>query len=284
MNEVFISIVIPIYNKERYIRNTINNILQQTYQNFEIIIINDGSTDNSLPIVQSFIDKRIHIFSQLNSGVSDARNLGIKRAQYSYIAFCDADDEWMPDHLMHITQLIQNYPDAGLLSTGRVCYQNEKEIDKIYFSNISQSMFIVKDICSCMEKVITSSICIKKEAIQKVGGFKSQIKNGEDLDLWIRIASSYKVAYYNIPSVKYIANSINNASQNIDQYFPYWEWYQYNYTPQKSLNIYTGRKIIGLTIKLIQKKKYRNAINALSKLRYSIELTLFYINKHISRN
>ena len=260
MNEVFISIVIPIYNKERYIRNTINNILQQTYQNFEIIIINDGSTDNSLPIVQSFIDKRIHIFSQLNSGVSDARNLGIKRAQYSYIAFCDADDEWMPDHLMHITQLIQNYPDAGLLSTGRVCYQNEKEIDKIYFSNISQSMFIVKDICSCMEKVITSSICIKKEAIQKVGGFKSQIKNGEDLDLWIRIASSYKVAYYNIPSVKYIANSINNASQNIDQYFPYWEWYQYNYTPQKSLNIYTGRKIIGLTIKLIQKKKYRNAI------------------------
>lgn len=284
MNEVFISIVIPIYNKERYIRNTINNILQQTYQNFEIIIINDGSTDNSLPIVQSFIDKRIHIFSQLNSGVSDARNLGIKRAQYSYIAFCDADDEWMPDHLMHITQLIQNYPDAGLLSTGRVCYQNEKEIDKIYFSNISQSMFIVKDICSCMEKVITSSICIKKEAIQKVGGFKSQIKNGEDLDLWIRIASSYKVAYYNIPSVKYIANSINNASQNIDQYFPYWEWYQYNYTPQKSLNIYTGRKIIGLTIKLIQKKKYRNAINALSKLRYSIELILFYINKHISRN
>lgn len=283
MNEVFISIVIPIYNKERYIRNTINNILQQTYQNFEIIIINDGSTDNSLPIVQSFIDKRIHIFSQLNSGVSDARNLGIKRAQYSYIAFCDADDEWMPDHLMHITQLIQNYPDAGLLSTGRVCYQNEKEIDKIYFSNISQSMFIVKDICSCMEKVITSSICIKKEAIQKVGGFKSQIKNGEDLDLWIRIASSYKVAYYNIPSVKYIANSINNASQNIDQYFPYWEWYQYNYTPQKSLNIYTGRKIIGLTIKLIQKKKYRNAINALSKLRYSIELILFYINKHISR-
>lgn len=284
MNEVFISIVIPIYNKERYIRNTINNILQQTYQNFEIIIINDGSTDNSLPIVQSFIDKRIHIFSQLNSGVSDARNLGIKRAQYSYIAFCDADDEWMPDHLMHISQLIQNYPDAGLLSTGRVCYQNEKEIDKIYFSNISQSMFIVKDICSCMEKVITSSICIKKEAIQKVGGFKSQIKNGEDLDLWIRIASSYKVAYYNIPSVKYIANSINNASQNIDQYFPYWEWYQYNYTPQKSLNIYTGRKIIGLTIKLIQKKKYRNAINALSKLRYSIELILFYINKHISRN
>lgn len=284
MNEVFISIVIPIYNKERYIRNTINNILQQTYQNFEIIIINDGSTDNSLPIVQSFIDKRIHIFSQLNSGVSDARNLGIKRAQYSYIAFCDADDEWMPDHLMHITQLIQNYPDAGLLSTGRVCYQNEKKIDKIYFSNISQSMFIVKDICSCMEKVITSSICIKKEAIQKVGGFKSQIKNGEDLDLWIRIASSYKVAYYNIPSVKYIANSINNASQNIDQYFPYWEWYQYNYTPQKSLNIYTGRKIIGLTIKLIQKKKYRNAINALSKLRYSIELILFYINKHISRN
>ena len=273
----------PVYNKDMYIKKTICSILEQSYQYFELIIINDGSTDNSLSVIQAFSDKRIRLYTKSNSGVSDARNYGIEKAQYSYIAFCDADDEWMPNHLMHIIQLAQKYPNAGLLSTGRSCYQNKEKINDIYFPHIDHRMFIIKDLCSCMDKIITSSICIKKEAIQQVGGFKSQIKNGEDLDVWIKIASLYTVAYYNAVSIKYIVNSINNAGQHIDKCFPFWEWYQYNYTPKQSLKIYTGRKIIGLIISLLKMNKYKDAIHVLKKLQISTNLILYYITKYIQK-
>jgi len=88
------SVVIPLYNKERSVKNTIESVLNQTFQDFEVIVVNDGSTDNSLEVVKSFNDERIRIINQKNSGVSSARNRGIKEAKYEWIAFLDADDLW----------------------------------------------------------------------------------------------------------------------------------------------------------------------------------------------
>lgn len=103
----FFSVIIPLYNKEKYIEDTIKSVLNQTFKNFEIIVINDGSTDNSLKIVKNFSDQRIFIIDQRNLGLSTARNNGVKNAIFNYIAFLDADDLWMEDYLQTIFNLIQ---------------------------------------------------------------------------------------------------------------------------------------------------------------------------------
>ena len=112
------SIIIPLYNKANYITKTIQCVLKQTVQSFEIIIVNDSSTDNSLNIVSNIQDERITIYTKPNGGVSSARNYGIKKAKFDYIVFLDADDLWEEDFLSSINQLIQRYPQAGMYCTG----------------------------------------------------------------------------------------------------------------------------------------------------------------------
>ena len=99
MEQILFSVIIPLYNKQDYITRTINSVLNQTYQNFEIIVVDDGSTDKSLSVVKTIKDKRIKVFSQKNLGVSNARNKGIKQSKGNYIAFLDADDEFLPRYL-----------------------------------------------------------------------------------------------------------------------------------------------------------------------------------------
>ena len=108
------SVVIPLYNKEDHIQKAICSVLQQSLENLELIIVNDGSTDNSLKIVQQIRDDRIRIIDQPNAGVSTARNIGVKAARYDHIAFLDADDWWDLHYLEEMQQLICKYPDAGL--------------------------------------------------------------------------------------------------------------------------------------------------------------------------
>ena len=109
----FLSVIIPLYNKESYIKNTLRSVLEQNFTDFEIIIVNDGSTDNSLEIVSSFKDERIQVIHQPNSGASSSRNKAIQSAKTQYIAFLDADDFWFPNHLEELVQLIQDFPNCG---------------------------------------------------------------------------------------------------------------------------------------------------------------------------
>ena len=106
-NRPFFSVVIPLYNKQNYIKETIKSVLNQTFQNFEIVVVNDGSKDDSIKIIESIQDYRIKLVHQENSGVSVARNMGIKEANAKYIAFLDADDLWLPEFLQTIYELIQ---------------------------------------------------------------------------------------------------------------------------------------------------------------------------------
>lgn len=112
------SVVIPLYNKENLVLRTIYSVLTQTFQKFEVIVVNDGSTDASLNIVEKNItDPRLHIINQINQGVSEARNNGVKAAKYDYIAFLDADDEWLPGYLQKVSEAIKLYPNAGMFCT-----------------------------------------------------------------------------------------------------------------------------------------------------------------------
>src|SRR5690606_29446795 len=104
------SVVIPLYNKERSIKQTVQSVLDQTFTDFEIVIVNDGSTDNSLQVVENIDDQRIRIINKPNGGVSSARNKGINEANFNWIAFLDGDDLWKPNHLEIIRGLIDKFP------------------------------------------------------------------------------------------------------------------------------------------------------------------------------
>src|SRR5690554_2358538 len=105
------SVVIPLYNKEKYISLTLKSVLNQSFKDFEILIVNDGSTDRSVEVVKKFDDSRIRLVDQPNAGVSAARNKGIKEAKFDWVAFLDADDRWDVEFLSEIANAIKKYPN-----------------------------------------------------------------------------------------------------------------------------------------------------------------------------
>jgi len=111
------SVIIPIYNKEKDVETTIKSVLNQTYIDYEVILVDDGSTDNSLDIVNAIEDDRIQIFTKQNEGVSKTRNYGITKAKAEYIAFLDADDYWYPNHLEILHHLIKKFPEEAWYAT-----------------------------------------------------------------------------------------------------------------------------------------------------------------------
>lgn len=194
------SVVIPLYNKSQYVSKAVESVLAQTHKEFELIIINDGSSDNSLEEVQKLQDHRLKVISQPNSGVSVARNNGVKAAQHDYIAFLDADDWWHPTFLEEMSVLINTFPSAGLYGSSYEVVKNQihrrAEIaleDRfsgyIDYFKIYAATFWVPINCSF--------VVVKKLIFEEMKGFKAALKFGEDLDLWIRIALKHQVAYIN---------------------------------------------------------------------------------------
>lgn len=204
-----ISIVIPLYNKEKSIANTLNTVLRQTFKDFEVVVVDDGSTDNSLSEAQSVKDSRIRIVSQRNLGVAAARNRGIEEAKYDLIAFLDADDEWREEYLQTQYDLFKKYPDCGAYacnyefkdSWGKV---TNTIIRKLPFDGESGILSNYFEVANCSHPPLwTSAILVKKNAIKQVGGFPYGIKSGEDLLTWARLASNYKIAYLKKPCAIY---------------------------------------------------------------------------------
>lgn len=200
-----ISVIIPLYNKERHIKNTFQTVLNQTYQDFEIVIVNDGSTDSSAKIVTQITDPRIRLIHQKNSGVSAARNRGIVEAHGDFVAFLDADDEWKPEYLATLMQLTEQYPEATVFTTNyefRNAYGKVTPtiIRKLPFHGNTGILSNYFEIASESHPPICSiTIMARKEAFLSIGGFPLGIKSGEDLLTWARLAARYKIAYTTKP-------------------------------------------------------------------------------------
>lgn len=221
MEQILFSIIIPSYNKQNYISRAINSVLNQTYQNFEIIIIDDGSTDNSVSVIKQFKDKRIKLFVQKNLGVNNVRNKGIEKAIGNYIAFLDADDEFLPKYLQTVYDLIKKYPKNKFFGCAfkRVYQDNTSTLTNFG----KQKDFIIKDFVSEIARnekffVHISSIVIKKEVFDVVGKFFSRspkFNSGitilDDLDLWIRISWKYSLAFSNEIGCIYYTNTPINV-------------------------------------------------------------------------
>jgi glycosyltransferase involved in cell wall biosynthesis len=205
------SVIIPLYNKAPYIEKAIRSVAAQTYQEFELIIIDDGSIDDPLPPkggstalrFSSFgsLSEKINFIEQLNQGVSVTRNRGVELAKYDYIAFLDADDWWEPTYLEEMKGLIEEFPEAGIYGSSYYKVKNGNLIP----ANIGVEEGFKKGIINycrvyarTMYMPLTSiTSVIKRSVFDSENGFKPQLKLGEDFDLWLRIAMKYPVAFLN---------------------------------------------------------------------------------------
>jgi glycosyltransferase involved in cell wall biosynthesis len=196
-----ISVIIPLYNKEPYIARAIESIFQQTFQDFEIIVVDDGSTDKGAEVVKEFLDPRIHLIRQENRGVASARNRGATSSGSNLLAFLDADDEWLPAHLETIIRLRTNYPEAGMYSTPYKQYFSNNDIIIPKFFGIPQDPWEGAlpnffESCTFGEiPVCSSTVVIPKNIFIEFGGFQEEYWWGEDTDLWGRIAFKYPVVF-----------------------------------------------------------------------------------------
>ena len=196
-----VSVVIPLYNKGPHISRTIQSVLNQTEQNFEIIVVDGQSTDEGPKIVKSFEDPRIFFFEQVGSGVSSARNEGISHSRSDFVAFLDADDEWMPDHLETLLRLREAYPEAGAYTTAYLVKYPNFQVKMASFHAIPGKPWegllpsYFKSAAFGSPPVWTSVVGIPKRVLTEMRGFNTDAWWGEDTDLWGRIALKYPIAF-----------------------------------------------------------------------------------------
>ena len=207
------SVIIPYFNKAKYIERCINSVLQQTCTDFEVIIVNDGSTDNGL----DFLSKRKHsikIINQENNGVSDARNNGIKNAKNEFIAFLDADDCWHIDYLKNVKELIDKETNVKIVGchysrTKGFLTTNSKKLDYYKFNNYFKSA-LKNTYFTSSSTVITKHFFINNDA------FNPTLKSGEDIDLWLRTVYSGGNAFYIKNTLVYYSDEDQNQITNIN--------------------------------------------------------------------
>jgi glycosyltransferase involved in cell wall biosynthesis len=190
------SIVIPLFNKYNYIEKCIKSVLSQSYTTFEVIVIDDGSTDNSLNIIKEINDNRLKIFTINNSGVSFARNVGILNSKYEFIAFLDADDTMGDGYLEKIRNLIIQFPCASIYSCNffynGINIANNLNIKEGYILNLFK-------LYNLNFKLQISSIVVNKIDAIKAGLFNFQIQKGEDIDFIFRLYNINKLVYSSTP-------------------------------------------------------------------------------------
>lgn len=229
-----LSIIIPLYNKEKDIKATLESVLNQSFQDFEVVVINDGSTDNSEKIVSQIKDDRIKLFSKENEGVSKTRNYGVSKASAKHVVFLDADDYWYPNHLTNIDKLIKKFPNQGWYATAYEKKHNKKLIVPIQSPVMEreESMFLVTNYFKNSLKdnlAWTSAVCMKKTFFEALNGFDTSITMGagEDTDLWIRAALVSKIGFCKIVSATHNLEGTNRISNtptndrvflNLDKY------------------------------------------------------------------
>lgn len=220
MKNIKFTVVIPLFNKAEHILRTLESVAWQKYPAAEIIVIDDGSTDKGASIVNNANMKNVRLVQQTNQGVSAARNNGVALASHEYIAFLDADDQWLPLFLDEITRLIVKFPQAKFYGTRYQIVETENSyVDaKIKLENINPKGVILEnyfDIASEGDLPFTmSSMVIQRSLFELIGGFPLGEPIGEDQDLFCRVALNAAIAYSpNIHSL-YHKDAQNQASKN----------------------------------------------------------------------
>lgn len=213
LNPIEFSVIVPLYNKEKSISSTIESVLKQTHPNFELIIVNDGSTDQSVTVAQSYNDSRIKIINKENGGVSSARNLGIEVSQKQLIVFLDADDFWLPFCLEEFCTLINEFPEAQVFCTNyNMTGKNLEGSDRRYYVEdyfYTSAYYMARWSIPIM---LTGCVAVMRKILFEVGNFNQNISHGEDIDMWQRLAKYARIAKSEKITTIYRTDTENRAS------------------------------------------------------------------------
>lgn len=310
MDKIYFSIIIPLFNKENQVKKTIYSVLNQKHCFFELLIVDDGSTDQSLVIAQEIAqqDDRIKIIAQVNKGVSAARNNGIKNAKYDFICCLDADDIWFDDFLQNILGLIQKYPDCGAYATNLLYDYGNR--NKIPFNDLLPDCFedgYINNYFSLFRSgksiLMPSNTCLRKDVFNTVGFFQEGVTLTEDSEMWCRVALKYTIAFTSKVCAKYIIEDkiphiervhyiVESLTEKINE----------KQIPKKYINdvhaiieyqllvsslffLLDGKKNEGKDIlrknNFIYYKKIKNKINILTYLPLPFILAIYYVWKRL---
>jgi glycosyltransferase involved in cell wall biosynthesis len=199
MNTPIISIIIPAYNSEKTIKRTVESILNQSFSNFELIIINDGSNDSTLDVISSIYDSRIKVFTYPNAGANVGRNRGINLAEGEFVSFIDADDIWTQDKLQSQFQALQDNPEATV-SYSWTDYINEEDEFVVTGTHITANGDVYEELLLTNFLENGSNPLIRKDALIELGGFDESLSAGQDWEMWLRLATKYK--FVAVPKVQ----------------------------------------------------------------------------------
>lgn len=207
------SVIMPLYNKAPYVRKAVESVVDQTFADWELIVVDDCSTDGSAAIVEQIVDPRIRIIRlEENGGVGSARNRGVAESTAPFVCFLDADDWWEPTFLEEMAALIERHPDAGIYGTGYYIVKNGKKrmapigIDEGFTEGeINYCQVYAKTLCMPLTSI---SVCIPRRVFDEAVGFPVGITLGEDFLLWLRIALKHKTVLLNKP--------LSNYNQDVD--------------------------------------------------------------------
>lgn len=201
------SVIIPLYNKVPYVRKAVESVVAQTYHDWELVVVDDGSVDGGGEIIKSISDSRIRLVRQDNAGVSAARNRGVAESTSPYICFLDADDWWEPTFMEEMVGLIERHTDAGIYGTNYWIVKNGKKrvapigVDEGFAEgDINYCQVYARTLCMPLTSI---SVCMPRTVFDRAGGFPVGIKLGEDFLLWIHIALQHRVVLLNKPLSNY---------------------------------------------------------------------------------
>jgi glycosyltransferase involved in cell wall biosynthesis len=203
----FITVIIPTFNRVNLLKETVGSVRNQTFRDFEIIVVNDGSTDGTAEWLRNQTDLRV--IEQSNLGIATARNNGAAAARGAWLAFLDHDDIWAPDKLLSQAEFVQDNPEVGLVATRHVRlgkpYREPKRPQwlkgDLFLKEYSQSF------------IHTSSVMIRRDVFEQIDGFPTKYRFADEFDVWLRIAAAYPIAYFERPLV-FIRFYESNTSHN----------------------------------------------------------------------
>lgn len=193
-----VSVIIPTYNRAWIIKEAIDSVLTQTHKAYELIVVNDGSIDNTDSILNQY-DKKLRVIRQANRGVSAARNQGIASSSGDLIALLDSDDLWLPEKLERQVSFFQDHPQALICQTEEIWIRNGKRVNPGRRHQKPSGMIFEPSLSLCL--VSPSAVMFRKELIDRVGLFDENLPACEDYDMWLRVGSRYPVYLIDQPLI-----------------------------------------------------------------------------------
>lgn len=193
-----ITVIIPVYNRARLLKRALESVLNQSHPASEIIIVDDGSTDNTLSLLEPYL-KQIKIIRQKNQGVSAARNRGIKEAGSDWLAFLDSDDEWLPNRLENAVNFLRTNPDCRIFQCEEIWIRNNRRVNPKKKHKKTGGWIFRESLPLCI--VSPSALMAQRNLFDKVGRFDETLPVCEDYDLWLRVLRKYPIALDERPGI-----------------------------------------------------------------------------------